>query len=97
VEPGVGSRPANAEDAHRGLDPEHDLAAILSHIELREVLNNYNSALRRMALVQYLRIRRCAEAVKAVVLSPAAELRPLYLAKRTFLLSLDRGLSATGV
>jgi hypothetical protein len=26
--------------------------------------------------VQYLRIRRCAEAVKAVVLSPAAELRP---------------------
>ena len=42
--------PANAEDAHRGLGPEHDLAAILSHIELREVLNNYNCALRRIAL-----------------------------------------------
>jgi DNA-binding Lrp family transcriptional regulator len=34
-------KPANAEDAHRPLGREHDLAAILSHIEVREVLNDY--------------------------------------------------------
>ncbi len=33
--------PANAEDAHRPLGQEHDLAAILSHIEMREVTNDY--------------------------------------------------------
>jgi DNA-binding Lrp family transcriptional regulator len=32
---------ANPEDAHRPLGKEHDLAAILSHIELRQVTNDY--------------------------------------------------------
>jgi len=35
------AQPANAEDAHRRLGQEHDLAAILSHVEQREVINNY--------------------------------------------------------
>jgi Homeodomain-like domain len=35
------ARPANSEDAHRPLGKEHDLAAILSHIEWREVTNDY--------------------------------------------------------
>lgn len=34
-------KPTSPEDAHRPLDPEHDLAAILSHVEQREVVNNY--------------------------------------------------------
>jgi biotin operon repressor len=34
-------QPANREDAHRGLSQDHDLGAILSHIEPRQVLNNY--------------------------------------------------------
>jgi hypothetical protein len=34
-------QPANLEDAHRGLSQDHDLGAILSHIEPRQVLNNY--------------------------------------------------------
>ena len=33
--------PANADDAHRPLGKEHELAAILSHIELRQVTNDY--------------------------------------------------------
>jgi hypothetical protein len=33
--------PANAEDAHRPLGKEHDLAAILSHVEQRQVTNDY--------------------------------------------------------
>ena len=33
--------PANAEDAHRPLGQEHDLAAILSHVEKRQVANDY--------------------------------------------------------
>ncbi len=33
--------PANADDAHRPLGKEHDLAAILSHVELRQVTNDY--------------------------------------------------------
>ena len=33
--------PANATDAHRPLGKEHDLAAILSHVELRQVTNDY--------------------------------------------------------
>jgi transposase len=33
--------PANATDAHRPLGQEHDLAAILSHVELRQVTNDY--------------------------------------------------------
>lgn len=33
--------PANAEDAHRQLGREHDLHAILSHIERRRVTNDY--------------------------------------------------------
>ena len=34
-------KPANAEDAHRPLGKEHDLAAILSHVEKRQVTNDY--------------------------------------------------------
>jgi DNA-binding Lrp family transcriptional regulator len=97
---------ANTEDAHRALGREHDLAAILSHMEWREVTNDYtvryNSKLyqidRRDARVGlrkakvevqerldgtihmrfqgvYLRIRRCAEALKAVAPAPAVEMR----------------------
>ncbi len=33
--------PANAVDAHRALGKEHDLAAILSHVEPRQVTNDY--------------------------------------------------------
>jgi hypothetical protein len=33
--------PATTEDAHRLLGKEHDLAAILSHVEKREVTNDY--------------------------------------------------------
>jgi hypothetical protein len=34
-------RPASDADAHRPLDPQHDLAAILSHVEQRQVSNDY--------------------------------------------------------
>jgi hypothetical protein len=34
-------RPARAEDAHRPLEKHHDLAAILSHVETRQVNNDY--------------------------------------------------------
>ena len=33
--------PANADDAHRPLEKQHDLAAILSHVEKRQVRNDY--------------------------------------------------------
>ena len=33
--------PASADDAHRKLDKEHDLAAMLSHVETRQVKGNY--------------------------------------------------------
>jgi transposase len=33
--------PANADDAHRPLEKQHDLAAILSHVESRQVKNDY--------------------------------------------------------
>ena len=33
--------PANADDAHRRLEKGHDLAAILSHVERRQVKNDY--------------------------------------------------------
>jgi hypothetical protein len=33
--------PASADDAHRALDPTHDLAAILSHVETRQVTSDY--------------------------------------------------------
>lgn len=33
--------PASADDAHRPLEKEHDLAAILSHVETRQVDNDY--------------------------------------------------------
>ena len=33
--------PANADDAHRPLEKQHDLAAILSHVEERRVNNDY--------------------------------------------------------
>ena len=34
--------PANADDAHRPLEKQHDLAAILSHVESRRVNNDYS-------------------------------------------------------
>ena len=34
-------RPANPTDAHRSVDPSHDLAASLSHVETRQVTNDY--------------------------------------------------------
>jgi transposase-like protein/biotin operon repressor len=34
-------KPAQGDDAHRPLDKEHQLAAILSHVEQRQVINNY--------------------------------------------------------
>jgi hypothetical protein len=33
--------PASADDAHRPLEKHHDLAAILSHVESRQVDNDY--------------------------------------------------------
>src|SRR5213075_1889902 len=33
--------PANPDDAHRPLEKQHDLAAILSHVESRQVNNDY--------------------------------------------------------
>ena len=33
--------PANSDDAHRQLDKSHNLAASLSHVETRQVRNNY--------------------------------------------------------
>ena len=33
--------PASTDDAHRPLEKQHDLAAILSHVERRQVINNY--------------------------------------------------------
>ena len=33
--------PTNSTDGHRALGKEHDLAAILSHVELRQVTNDY--------------------------------------------------------
>lgn len=32
---------ANANDAHRTLEPEHDIKSILSHVEARKVLKDY--------------------------------------------------------
>ena len=37
--------PANADDAHRPLEKQHDLAAILSHVEKRQVNNDYTFSL----------------------------------------------------
>jgi len=37
-------RPASAEDAHRPLEKGHDLAAILSHVEMRRIDNDYTFA-----------------------------------------------------
>jgi transposase len=39
--------PANPADAHRPLGPEHDLAAALSHVEARQVDNDYTIPLDR--------------------------------------------------
>lgn len=36
--------PASADDAHRRLDQQHNLAAILSHVETRQVKGNYTVA-----------------------------------------------------
>ena len=37
--------PANPDDAHRPLEKHHDLAAILSHVEKRQVNNDYTFSL----------------------------------------------------
>ena len=37
--------PASADDAHRRLEKQHDLAAILSHVESRQVENDYKIGL----------------------------------------------------
>jgi biotin operon repressor len=37
--------PASADDAHRPLEKQHDLAAILSHVESRQVENDYKIGL----------------------------------------------------
>lgn len=37
----IAVEPASADDAHRPLEKQHDLAAILSHVETRQVNNNY--------------------------------------------------------
>ena len=37
--------PASADNAHRKLDKQHDLAAILSHVETRQVKGNYTVAI----------------------------------------------------
>ena len=42
--------PANADDAHRPLEKQHDLAAILSHVESRRVNNDYTIQLDAEAL-----------------------------------------------
>lgn len=39
-------RPANATDAHRPLLPSHDLAAILSHVEVRKIGNDLTFSFR---------------------------------------------------
>ncbi|SPE38909.1 hypothetical protein SBA6_970004 [Candidatus Sulfopaludibacter sp. SbA6] len=39
--------PANADDAHRPLEKHHDLAAILSYVEKRQVNNDYTFPLGR--------------------------------------------------
>ena len=39
--------PANPDDAHRPLDKSHNLAASLSHVETRQVRNDYTLALGR--------------------------------------------------
>ena len=33
--------PASADDAHRPLEKQHDLTAVLSHVETRQVNNDY--------------------------------------------------------
>jgi len=89
--------PATAEDAHRALGKEHELAAILSHVEQRQVTNDYTirwdgkfyqidrrdvRAGMRKARVrveqrlegslavrfqnEYVRVRRCAQPVRAL-------------------------------
>jgi hypothetical protein len=37
----LAAAPANADDAHRPLEKHHDLLAILSHVEPRQVANDY--------------------------------------------------------
>lgn len=100
-------KPANPEDAHRPLGHDHHLPAILSHIELREISNDYTVRYNRKLYQidrrdmrvglrkakvqveerldgtihmrfqgQYLRIRRCAEPVKASAPLPAVDKPP---------------------
>lgn len=40
-------RPASADNAHRALDKRYDLAAILSHVETRQVKNDYTIQFQR--------------------------------------------------
>jgi len=58
--------PANADDAHRPLEKQHDLAAILSHVESRQVYNDYTIQL-DMKFYQIARKDICTGLRKATV------------------------------
>lgn len=58
--------PASADDAHRPLEKHHDLAAILSHVESRQVDNDYTIRLDGK-IYQIARQDICAGLRKAVV------------------------------
>ena len=58
--------PASADDAHRALEKHHDLAAILSHVESRQVDNDYTIRLDNQ-IYQIARKDICSGLRKAVV------------------------------
>ena len=69
--------PANADDAHRPLEKHHDLAAILSHVESRQVNNDYTIRLEakiyqiaRQDVCAGLRGATCGSRNGGTVLSP---------------------------
>jgi len=101
--------PASAEDAHRRLGREHDLAATLSHVEQRQVTNDYTirwdakfyqidrrdirTGMRKATVRveqrldetlavrfqdRYVRVRRCAPPLPAVVPPPSTEAAPRH-------------------
>ena len=56
-------KPASSDDAHRPLDQEHDLTAILSHVETRQVKNHYTLEFeRRLYAIERTDIGRACEA-----------------------------------
>jgi len=100
-------KPATAEDAHRPLSKEHNLAASLSHVEQRQVTNDYTirwdakfyqidrrdvrPGMRKARVRveqrlegtlavrfqdQYVRVRRCAQAVHELQSSAPAAAKP---------------------